>query len=171
MYYPKIKEQLVYVIKNDDTNRIKIGISDSIGNRAKALEHASGCKLKVLHLSITLRNARDVEQLIHYELREHRYLGEWFNVDDEKAINTTAKFVIDYGKIANQNKVKEPNNEIFQEYKVVGLNKGDIIKNLNLSDYKRIKQGIYADKTGEIYSIKYRIEGGWLVNKLDKIDD
>lgn len=169
MYWPKIKEQLIYVIKNDETNRIKIGISDNAISRLRALEHASGCKLKMLYFSITLKNARDVEQLIHHELREFRHLGEWFNIDDEEAISTTAKFIMGYGKIVNHSNKESKKDIVSQEYRIGSSRKVDAVKNINLNDYKRIKPGVYADNLGNLYSIKYKMNVGWLVDELKEL--
>jgi hypothetical protein len=79
------KKQSIYIIWNPDTNRVKVGISDDVYVRYKALITASGCPLILVYSTEPCVNAKYIEQQIHTRLKEYRYIGEWFNTSHEFA--------------------------------------------------------------------------------------
>jgi hypothetical protein len=162
-------EQLVYVLLNKDTNRVKIGITRDIKSRVSTIQCSCGCYIDVLYTSCVLINASGIEKLIHSKFAENRHLGEWFNIDSKYAVDVTKSIVKEYGRTENKS-TNTLNNKPLIEMKIpIMQSEGVIHESINLNDYKRIQPGIYVDDIGILYSIKYRINGGWLVNKLTKI--
>lgn len=71
----------VYFIQCIETKRIKIGISDSVSQRLSMLQHYSPTKLKLL--TVVEYAGRPFELHLHNKYKEHRYHGEWFNINPE----------------------------------------------------------------------------------------
>lgn len=79
--------QFVYVIKNPENDRVKIGVSNNVEKRLHVLETGAGTKLNLVYKSIVCSNAFDVESTVHKHFEEYRVFGEWFQVDVNKVIN------------------------------------------------------------------------------------
>jgi hypothetical protein len=136
------KTQMVYVMYNIDTKRIKIGITGDIKSRLNSIITASGSIVVVLYVSEPMRNAEYLEGQIHNELKEFRVIGEWFNVGVEVAVNTTSLICKDEYRI-NGNEIKA---------KIIPLDK-----------YKNIGGGAYCDINGNIVHICFS-DGFWVIS-------
>lgn len=151
----------IYIIRNIDIHRVKIGVSNDIQRRLITLQNAGGCKMELSWVSRRLTNSYFIESLLHDKFNELRYIGEWFNLDVDIAIKSAIILVNKNGKFPisrNKKTRKEP------EQKYVH------VKELHINNYKRINPGVYADKEGKVYSIKYRIDGtGWDVSELTQL--
>ena len=160
---------MVYIISNCEIkNRIKIGVTIDIENRIKTIKNTGGCNIELIYLSDTILNPFEIENRIHEHFKSKRHLGEWFNIDCELAKNVTKSFIKEYSKINNQIKRLKEQRKVIEE--IEEEIKYEINYNLNINRYKRIKPGIYADKKGDLYSIKYRLsDGGWMVSKLNRL--
>ena len=79
--------QFVYVIRNPENDRIKIGVSNNVEKRLHILETGAGTKLDLVYKSIVCSNAFDIENMVHKHFNEYRIFGEWFQVDTSKVIN------------------------------------------------------------------------------------
>lgn len=160
---------MLYILKNIDSKRIKIGVTTDIDQRIKAIENSGGSKIELLYLSHSILNTFEVEKRLHKRFKNQRHIGEWFNIDQELAVNMAKSYIKEYGKEDNQIKEFREKREIIIP-KISNDIEYEINYNLNINKYKRIKPGIYADKQGNLYSIKYRIsDGGWMVSKLNRL--
>jgi len=166
--------EYVYIIKNLDIPRIKIGVSNDIERRIVTLQNAGGCRMELSWHSELLNNAYFIEGMLHNEFKEFRYIGEWFHIGAEYAIPVAIKFVEENGQIPKERPacvereiIPEPMIEVQQPKENIGIN---VVKDLNLNKYQRIKPGIYMDGDGKLFSIKYHVDGGgWNVSELEKI--
>lgn len=166
------RKEYIYIIRNLDIPRLKIGVSNDIERRIITLQNAGGCRMEISWYSKLITNAYFIEGLLHLEFRESRYIGEWFHIDLDTAINTAVKMVETNGhepeekpKYIEREIIHEPTQET--QNKINQIN----VKDLNLNSYKRIKPGIYIGSDDKIYSIKYKIDGtGWNVSELEKVD-
>ncbi len=79
----------------------KIGISLSPEGRVRELERAGGHRLELEYQLTPLRRrpesqgerARVVEAWTHFYLSEYRVIGEWFEVELERAVQTIARVI------------------------------------------------------------------------------
>jgi len=83
--------QYIYVIKNPENDRVKIGVSNNVEKRLKTLETGAGTKLDLVYQSIICSNAFDIENTVHKHFQEYRVFGEWFEIDVNKVINYLEK--------------------------------------------------------------------------------
>ncbi len=70
----------VYFITGAGTDTIKIGVTESVKERVKALQTASPVQLQVVAV---FRGTRDDEQRLHGRFHKDRLHGEWFKYSDE----------------------------------------------------------------------------------------
>lgn len=167
--------QHIYIITNLDVPRIKIGISQDIEGRIKTLQNAGGCKMRLAWSSELINNAASIESILHKKFKEYRYVGEWFNIDLIEAITEAVRLVESEGRKPNDKNIILYKKPIIKEKqakhnKNKNKKKRNDVKNLNIGKYKRVKPGIYQDKDGKFYSIKYKMDGsGWSVLELEKI--
>jgi hypothetical protein len=165
--------QHIYIITNLDVSRIKIGISQDIEGRIKTLQNAGGCKMRLAWSSGLINNAAFIESILHRKFKEYRYLGEWFNIDLSEAITEAVRLVESEGRKPNDKNIILYKKPVIKKKKVKHNKpekKRNDVKNLNIGKYKRVKPGIYQDKNGKFYSIKYKMDGsGWSVLELEKV--
>lgn len=139
--------QMVYVILNPETKRIKIGIATDVKSRLSGLESGCGCKLEVLYNTLPLENAIYYEKRCHNHLKESRYHGEWFNVSRADAIKAVKEITADAR---------------IDEFADLYLNKHKTLADLAiLYDVTRqgvakrlLKYGIYRNRPNDTYRIK-----------------
>ena len=81
----------VYIILNQETERVKIGFTNDINRRLKSLTYQGGCKMRVLYSSLPIYDFGKIELLLHAEFKEHRYIGEWFDINPYSAIKRLKK--------------------------------------------------------------------------------
>ena len=77
------RTRYLYLIKNESTGLVKIGITDNIKKRVATLENGSGCKCSVLFCVDFKRSffrAYEAEQFLHHYFDRFRLIGEWFNL-------------------------------------------------------------------------------------------
>ncbi len=79
-----LKQTLIYIIKNNNTEFYKIGITKNLNNRFRQLELQSGCDLKIFDYYILDKqsklNAKQIEKRLHEKYNHYRIVGEWFDV-------------------------------------------------------------------------------------------
>lgn len=175
----------VYVIRNDETKRIKIGVSENVRNRLLLLVGSSGCNMTLLYNTPIIENAEIFERELHAHFKKYRYIGEWFDVDSTKVIKYVKdrernyelhekescivfgfdSFGDDNPQIITQDELLKIKTSI--EKKDEKEYKTKILKE-SLSRYKRIRKNIYMKKaTKEVFFILYK-KGQWLSRKLRK---
>jgi len=156
---------MLYVMHNADVNRVKIGVTTDINQRAKTIENQGGFVVDVLFVSDAIKNPFEIERKLHSHFGKHRHIGEWFNVDSELATNTAKRFIGAHGKvISDVVKYNEYKRKITQSTRDDDY---EVDYCLNISKFKRIKPNIYSDKKGKLYSIKFRLsDGAWMIRKL-----
>ena len=166
--------QQVYIIKNIDIPRIKIGISQNISERIKTLQNAGGCRMELIWSSCLIYNANYIEKLLHDRFKKYRYLGEWFNINQDEVVLEAISLIAEIGEKEREKQLPRYNKPVPMQKKapeIIQKKPTTQVKSLNINKYKRIKPGIYMDTKGIIYSIKYRMDGsGWNVSELEKID-
>lgn len=79
--------QFVYVIRNPENDRVRIGVSNNVEKRLHIFETCAGTKLDLVYKSIVCSNAFDIENMVYKYFNEYRVFGEWFQVDASKVIN------------------------------------------------------------------------------------
>jgi len=70
-------ERAVYVIRNEVTGAIKIGVSNAPERRRVELQAACGMPLRML-CYVRHVNAFGIERILHDRHAERRLVGEWF---------------------------------------------------------------------------------------------
>ena len=71
----------VYIIKCQNTNFYKIGVSDNIEDRLKSLQTANPRKL-ILVSGFICKEPFKLEKIIHSQYKNERREGEWFEIND-----------------------------------------------------------------------------------------
>lgn len=84
--FNKVKREGVYLIRNLDTNKLKIGITNDLMRRLHEIEKSfQFCgtipKLKI-ECFIEYNYNLELEQFLHKELQEFNYQNEWFSIDN-----------------------------------------------------------------------------------------
>lgn len=72
------KEQMLYIIREKETNSFKIGVSKNPKSRLKELQTANPNTLFISLLFDTQKNAVILEKFLHKHFRKKRKKGEWF---------------------------------------------------------------------------------------------
>lgn len=73
----------IYFILNEDSNAIKIGRAKDLAKRMNALQTSSPVKLRLIK-SVQVegvKEAHELEQLLHRQFNEIRLAGEWFKAE------------------------------------------------------------------------------------------
>lgn len=144
-------KQLIYVILNVDSKRIKVGVTRDITSRMSSIKSSAGCEMAILYTSDFFYNAEYIEGQIHNELKDYKWGGEWFNIGGEYAVSMV-KYVI------NGN-VPYPKNASKIE-KVVEA------QAIQMERYKKIAGRIYTNHDGtKVYSIDFK-DGRWVIEEL-----
>lgn len=83
----------VYVVECD--RGTKIGISQEINGRVRELERAGCTRVQVIRVfeTATYQKARWVEAWAHFELRDDRFVGEWFHTHPIVAADVVARVI------------------------------------------------------------------------------
>ena len=78
--------QNTYLIYDDQNGLYKIGKSNDVQNRVKALSISNqNLKLKLIHLG-------DIELSLHEKFAKKRVFGEWFKLTDEDIYDLSTKY-------------------------------------------------------------------------------
>lgn len=72
----------IYFIKAEETNKVKIGVATDVESRLASLQTSCPFKLK-LEAKIQSEHPTLLERTLHYNLKDNRLQGEWFNLDDK----------------------------------------------------------------------------------------
>ena len=139
-------DKLLYIIRNTDTNKIKIGITQDIDTRFSTIENQSGCIMELVYTTPMMRNAEILETQAHEHLKGYRYLGEWFSISKEKAIYVIES-LISLRYIPSQ-----------------------LEDEVDVNKMKAIGVGVYRDNFHNFYLIKYENKK-WKAEKLLKVSD
>lgn len=139
-------DKLLYIIRNTDTNKIKIGITQDIDTRFSTIENQSGCIMELVYTTPMMRNAEILETQAHEHLKGYRYLGEWFSISKEKAIYVIES-LISLRYIPSQ-----------------------LEDEVDVNKMKAIGVGVYRDNFHNYYLIKYENKK-WKAEKLLKVSD
>jgi hypothetical protein len=83
----------IYLVLNENTNFVKIGISKNTKQRIRKLELSGGCRLKTIFISDEYYRAALIEQSFKTYFRNKQEEGEWFNISPELALDKL-KFII-----------------------------------------------------------------------------
>lgn len=75
----------VYLVKAENLNQYKIGLSKTPKIRLKALQKQSPVSLTLIHL-IKCADMAEVELRLHQQFAKYRIIGEWFGLD-QKAVD------------------------------------------------------------------------------------
>lgn len=164
----------VYILINPDNNRIKIGITENIKQRLQTLRNESGCDIFLFYLSPWVSCAHILEEDTHRQFAKNRYIGEWFDLEPEKAMAYIQKHMANfrtYGDEEYQIKNEEYQTKIKKEKKERKYkNENDEEKVLDepLTRFKSIGNNVYVRKNTEIYyQIRY-VNKQWLIKKIRK---
>ena len=88
------------MIRDNESNHCKIGISKDPRSRIRALQTSNAKKLTISMVFDTKEDARKLEKSLHKNFQKLRKNGEWFEgVSDEKIvriIGNRAKLTNDY---------------------------------------------------------------------------
>ena len=79
--------QALYVMQAEDgSGPVKVGISGDPNARCVGVSAAADIKMRLVHCTPPVKNARTAERAAHSRLAKHRLQGEWFSVDPAVAI-------------------------------------------------------------------------------------
>ena len=71
--------RFIYLIRNDDTKALKIGIGINPSKRIKQLQTGSSAKLTLIY-EREINYASKVERNLHIDYKDYRLEGEWFDL-------------------------------------------------------------------------------------------
>lgn len=79
-------EKSIYVVTHDYTTLTKVGMSNNVTTRIKAIRTSVGADLQIYYESPLMKNAFIIEQEILKHFAEKRIYGEWINESPENII-------------------------------------------------------------------------------------
>jgi len=153
-------KQFVYAI-SDGTN-IKLGMSNNVGERLKALQTSNSNKLTIAwkyFVSYDPQGARDAEKLLHKACLKYAIRGEWFKPECMEIVKSfdhrKVKGHIQWSKAKLFTVDKRRKNGIFN-FTVEDINRNMLTKDM---------QRVWNDNTDELYSIEIKkyLEDGEVV--------
>ena len=83
----KSLRQYVYLIKNEGTKNIKIGVGQNPEQRLKQLQTGADADLTLIYKSMVCSNAFEIESYMHKEFWHCNVRNEWFNCDKDILID------------------------------------------------------------------------------------
>ena len=130
----------VYVMFNPDNNRVKIGVSGSPKVRVNQLRHQSGSAIEIKYETVYIVNYSEIENKAHKHFAKHRYLGEWFNISVNDAIDYLKSADIEISEVMSlrdegcsvreiSKKIKASVGSVQSEVKSFESNENDIMFN------------------------------------------
>ena len=87
----KGKKSYIYIIKNLDSNNLKVGVGSDPLKRLKQLQTGSDSELFLVYTSFLCSNAFNLENDIHNYFKEFHVRGEWFKVSEKEVISYLEK--------------------------------------------------------------------------------
>lgn len=140
-------KEIVYFIKNNITNLVKIGYTSNIVSRMESLQQSFNivgmeCKLKLINY-IKCDKGIELEKYIHNKLNLFRQKGEWFNINEQQVLNicnniNTSNFNYTAEEIKKKQKsIDNASSLLTFLHNAFHINNGELYVNiLKLSDYK-----------------------------------
>lgn len=169
-------QKKVYVLVNPDNNRIKIGVTENIQQRIDTLRNASGCDIFLFYLSPWVCDAYLLEAETHKRFARNRYIGEWFDLEPEKAVIYIQQHLKDYQTYNDCDffllKSEDYHNQMIREgieriYKKEESYEEKVLDE-PLTRFKSIGKNIYVRKNTELYyQIRYSNKQ-WLIKRIRK---
>lgn len=105
--YDDLKTKGVYLIRNEDNNKLKIGITANLPRRLKEIKKSFQFCGTIPKLEIEgyieYEYNLELEQYLHKELKEYNYQNEWFAIDD---INIVLEKLKDFEHSESKNEIK-----------------------------------------------------------------
>ena len=83
----KDKKASVYIIKNHEVPRIKIGFAYNPDKRFSNIMNQSGCIMSLRYKTKPIINFAELESIMHIMYQDYRGIGEWFNISSEIVVN------------------------------------------------------------------------------------
>lgn len=167
----------VYIISNNELNRVKIGFSNNVESRFNNIRTQSGCIMTLEYYTDPIINYSQVEKMMHKVFKKHRYIGEWFNITIEEAVDTLKQISQD-----------EPICEVVRMYKdgwnatliasTLGVSRSGVVKHLHLKGYtiktknkkrRSTNKPLRADHNGNIINEDEAIDSSILYPKKPTI--
>lgn len=100
-------EKQIYIFKNKLYPIYKIGMSKTPKSRLKSIQTNSGFPLESIFESDLIKNGKEAEALIHQALKQYRTHGEWFEIDEQLAIETAERITEEAEKADYKNPVED----------------------------------------------------------------
>lgn len=163
--FDKLKNEIgLYLIRNSDNNKLKIGITNNLQRRLKEIQKSfQFCgvipKLNV-ECFIKYEHNAELEEYLHKELKEFNHQNEWFSIDDINIVLNKIKN-FEYKEIIKlKNQYNPPERKIKKKvYKSYTYYKYETIENSKTYNiYIRFKGNEY-DATYYIDNIYSKITG------------
>lgn len=85
----------IYIIQLGDTDIYKIGFSKDPDKRIKQLQSKCPIPLKIIYTNFG-HDYEFVEKYLHYQYREQRVKGEWFQLSTEDIVKITSWFIVPF---------------------------------------------------------------------------
>ena len=150
----------VYVIKNLELDRVKIGYSINVKNRFIGIRSQSGCEMELVYSTPYIDDAIGLEELAHIEFSKYRGIGEWFSVDADLVVEFLKSKVDYFIKEDEMYKLRLDGKSIREIAKAVGMSKSFVavrvarydtyISRSEVKEVKKVeKSGVYGGKTLE----------------------
>lgn len=80
------KERYLYLMHCQGTNQYKIGVSNDVEGRRRALQNASGFPVVLVAFYKTKDKAFKVERQLHVLFDKYRTIGEWFEFPESYSL-------------------------------------------------------------------------------------
>lgn len=150
----------IYVIRNKENGRIKIGITEDIKTRLSTLQNQCGCYLDLLYFSPATSEAERIEKELHQYFAKYHYLGEWFNMDYNLVID---RITFKYAHLIRASRIKDKVSKMSTLTKEIMLSKDVLTARM-----KRVGKCLYKDKDGTIYEVFYK-NGVWNIEEVTNV--
>lgn len=79
--------QYVYLIRNEGSGNVKIGVGQNPEQRLKQLQTGADADLTLEYKSMVCSNAYEIEAYMHKEFEEYNVRNEWFDIDVQVLID------------------------------------------------------------------------------------
>ncbi len=134
----------VYVMSGDNSAPCKIGHTNNIKRRVKAMQTYQPTKVRVHYTKkcSSIWRAKRLEFLVHQHLQEHRLMGEWFNLSPYECKKSINEMVSKYKSFS----LKEMDAVLKPEKKKQKNNKSYSNKDSKHPTHKKRKSIIDANK-------------------------
>jgi site-specific recombinase XerC len=89
----------VYVVYNPLSKLTKIGMSGRLNHRINFLSMENGVRLELRYNTLPCINSDMIENSMHKYFKDHRTLGEWFDIDPDDAVNKLKEYTVQLPEI------------------------------------------------------------------------